>query len=179
MKPARRASPGWLLCLQLAPLCWPLTGHALGSDRNQPIQIEADKAILNEHAGTSSYEGNVYLHQGTLQLHGNRMNLVLDNKRISQVNIDGNPATFSQRPDNADTDQQAEALHIEYLTGTQRLLLQGNAVIRQGGQEEFRSERIELDLRNNTVKAGGAGSGDRVHITLPPTHPGTPTDSTP
>ena len=110
----------------------------------------------------------MYLHQGTLRLHGNRMSLTLDNKRIHEIVLDGTPATFAQRPDHADADQQAEAEHIEYHTDTRRLLLQGNAVIRQPGHEEFRSERIELNLRDNTVQAGSAGGDNRVHITLQP-----------
>jgi lipopolysaccharide export system protein LptA len=173
MKPnnplSRRLFPTALL---LSGLLWAAAATALESDRNEPIQIEADKATIDDQ-GNSIYEGNVYLHQGTLQLRGSRMSLTLNNKRIERITLDGSPATFSQRPDGADTDQQADAGHIEYLTASQHLLLQGNAVVRQSGREEFRSERIEVNLRDNTVEAGGAGTGNRVHITLQPEKPAT------
>jgi len=168
MPRANSPARGLLLCLALAGLLWPAPGRTLESDRNQPIEIEADKATLDEPSRTSVYEGNVFLHQGTLQLHGNRMSLTLDNKRIHEIVLDGTPATFAQRPEHADADQQAEAAHIEYHTDTQRLLLQGDAVIRQVGREEFRSDRIELNLRDNTVQAGSTGGDNRVHITLQP-----------
>lgn len=177
MMQASTPTTGLLLCLALAGLLWPVPGRTLDSDRNQPIEIEADKATLDEPSRTSVYEGNVYLHQGTLRLHGTRMSLTLDNKRIHEIVLDGTPATFAQRPEHADTDQQAEAEHIEYHTDTRRLLLQGNAVIRQPGREEFRSDRIELNLRDNTVQAGSTGGDNRVHITLQPDR--TPAPATP
>ncbi len=155
----------------LAVLLWPLPGHALSSDRSEPIYVEADKASLDDKNGVSVYEGNVELHQGTLQMLGSKMSITLNNRRIELIYVEGNPARFSQRPDGADTDQQAEAERIEYHTDTQQLLLQGNASIRQSGREEFRSDRIEFNLRSNTVHAGGDGSGDRVHITLQPDKP--------
>ena len=153
---------GWLLLL--APcLAW-----GLASDRSQPIQIEADRATLDEKTGLSVYEGNVFLQQGTLTLRGSRMSVQIRDSQVDTIVIDGKPATFSQRPDRADTDQQAEADHIEYHTGDQRLILQGHAMIRQSEKEEFSSNRIILNLRNNTVNAGGSSKGSRVRITLQP-----------
>jgi lipopolysaccharide export system protein LptA len=153
---------GWLLLL--APcLAW-----ALASDRSQPIQIEADRATLDEKSGLSVYEGNVFLQQGTLTLRGSRMSVQIRDNQVNTISIDGKPATFSQRPDGADSDQHAEAEHIEYHTGDQRLILQGNAQIRQSDKEQFSSNRIIFNLRNNTVNAGGDSAGSRVRITLQP-----------
>jgi lipopolysaccharide export system protein LptA len=155
-------SLAWLLAL--APcLAW-----GLSSDRNQPIQIEADSATLDEKAGLSVYEGNVFMQQGTLKLRGSRMSVKVKENQVDRVIMDGKPASFSQRPDGADTDQHAEADHIEYHTGAQRLILQGDALIRQSDKEEFSSNRIVFDLRNNTVSAGGGSAGSRVRITLQP-----------
>lgn len=179
MAPASQRCCGLLFCLALAGQLWPITGAALSSDRSEPIYVEADKASLDEKKGVSVYQGGVFLHQGTLQIHGNKMTVTLHNKQLTLIIIEGSPARFSQRPDGADTDQQAEAEHIEYHTDTQRLLLRGSASIRQSGREEFRSDRIEFNLRNNTVNAGGDG-GDRVHITLQPDKPASEaTGSTP
>ena len=174
MAPSRHMLCALTPGLALAVLLWPLPGHSLSSDRREPIYIEADKASLDEKNGVSVYEGSVLLRQGTLQMQGSKMSITLNNKNIELIRVEGNPARFSQRPDGADTDQQAEAGTIEYHTGTQRLLLQGNASIRQSGREEFRSDRIEFNLRSNTVNAGGDSGTDRVHITL---QPGKPADA--
>jgi lipopolysaccharide export system protein LptA len=152
-----------LLALLVPALAWGLT-----SDRDKPIQIAADRATLDEKTGIGIYEGNVHMHQGTLQLRGSKMTVKLNNNHIELITIEGNPARFSQRPDDADTDQQAEAGHIEYHAREQRLILQGNANIRQQGREEFSSDRIEFNLRDNTVNAGGSNGDGRVHIILQP-----------
>jgi lipopolysaccharide export system protein LptA len=114
------------------------------------------------------YEGNVFLQQGTLTLRGSRMSVQVRDKQVETVIIDGRPARFSQRPDGAESDQHAEADHIEYHTGEQRLILEGNAQIRQSDKERFSSNRIIFNLRNNTVSAGGDSTGSRVRITLQP-----------
>lgn len=154
---------GWLLAPSLA--------LGLASDRNQPIQIEADRATLDEKAGLSVYEGNVYMQQGTLKLRGQRMTVRVRDSQVTSITIDGRPASFSQRPDGADSDQHAEADHIEYHTAEQRLILEGNALIRQSDKEQFSSNRIVFRLRDNTVSAGDGSTGSRVRITLQPDVP--------
>lgn len=154
-----------------AALLLPCLAWGLSSDRNQPIQIEADRATLDEKAGTSVYEGNVFMKQGTLTLRGQRMTVQVRDSQVIRITIDGKPASFSQRPDGADSDQHAEADHIEYHTAEQRLVLQGNALIRQSDKEQFSSNRIVFRLRDNTVSAGDASSGSRVRITLQPDIP--------
>jgi lipopolysaccharide export system protein LptA len=152
-----------LLALLAPGLAW-----GLASDRDKPIQIEADRATIDEKTGVGIYEGNVHLHQGTLQLRGSKMTVRLNNDRIELITIKGKPARFSQRPDDVDTDQQAEAEHIEYHAREQRLILLENANIRQQGREEFSSDRIEFNLRDNTVIAGDSDGDGRVHIILQP-----------
>ena len=63
--PGKRLQVAALLLL-LAPL----PGLGLDSDRDEPIHIEADRAMLDEKEGTSIYEGNVQLRQGSLRLQG-------------------------------------------------------------------------------------------------------------
>jgi lipopolysaccharide export system protein LptA len=152
----------------LLALCMLAHGSALAlsSDRNEPVYIEADQATLNEQEGTSSYSGNVSLRQGTLQLAGDSMQVQLKDNRIELIVLQGSPARFVQRPDGADTDQEAEARHIEYHATSQRLLLEQDAHIRQVGKEEFSSDHIEFNLADNSVHAGGTDG--RVRITLQP-----------
>ena len=151
----------WLLCL-------PLPAWALSADRNEPIDIEADSATLNETSGLSTYRGNVHLRQGTLQLHGDNMTVQMRDDRIEKIVLTGNPATYVQRPDAADEDQHAEAGRIEYYAREDRMILLENARIWQSGKDRFSSDRIVFNLADNTVNAGGGSSSDRVRITLQP-----------
>jgi lipopolysaccharide export system protein LptA len=140
----------------------------LSSDRNEPINIEADSATLHEKMGSSTYRGNVHLRQGTLHLHGDTMTVQMRDDRIEKIVLTGSPATYVQRPDNADQDQHAEAGRIEYLANKERLILLDNARVWQSEDEEFSSERIVFNLADNTINAGGGSTGDRVRITLQP-----------
>ena len=151
-----------LLCL-LSP-----AAQALDADRDQPINIEADKASLNDKTGFSVYEGNVRLQQGTLLFTGNRMTVQLTDNKVDTIVLTGTPATYVQRPEGRDADQHAEAGRIEYYALDDRVILLEKARIWESGADEFRSDRIVFSLKSDTVDAGGGGESGRVHITLHP-----------
>lgn len=156
-----------LVCTLLL-LCLPLTGQALSSDRDQPIHIEADSAVLMEKEGLSTYTGNVTIRQGTLEMHGDSMAVYNSDDRIDRIILTGSPATIVQRPEGSDNDLHAEAGKMEYRAVEEHIILTGAARIWQTDGKEFRSEKIIYHIRTNTVSAGDSASGDRVHITLQP-----------
>ena len=168
MKQANRGIIAPLLGAALLLAIMPFTARALTSDRDQPMNIEADKATLNEKTGNSVYEGNVHVQQGTLVLQGSKMTVQINDNTIEKIILTGSPATYRQRPDGKDTDQHAEAGRIEYHATEDRIILLENARVWQSGAEEFRSDRIVFNLKDNTVNAGGSTPGDRVRITLQP-----------
>ncbi len=163
---AVQRGPVRLAALLLALL--PALAWGLSSDRNQPIQIEADKATLDEDEGTSIYEGNVLLQQGTLTLRGNRMTVHITDNQVDRVILEGRPASYAQRLEGETNEQQAEAGRIEYQAGAQRMILQQDARIWQEETEEFSSDRIVINLKDNTLNAGGDGPDSRVRIILQP-----------
>lgn len=156
------------LCGVLLMALLPLTAWGLDADREQPITIEADKASLNDKTGLSVYQGNVRLQQGTLIFTGNHMTVQLTDKKLDVIVLTGNPATSVQRPQGKSTDQHAEAGRIEYYALDERVILLDKARIWETGDEEFRSDRIVINLKTDTVDAGGGGDSGRVHITLQP-----------
>jgi len=153
-----------LLLLSLLPL----TAWGLDADRDQPINIEADQASLNDKTGFSVYEGNVRLQQGTLIFTGSKMTVQLTDKKLDTIILTGTPATYVQRPEGKDVNQHAEAERIEYYAIDERVILLRKARIWESGDEEFRSDRIVFNLKTDTVDAGGGGDSGRVHITLQP-----------
>lgn len=48
----------------------PAIALALPSDREQPINIEADHAQLDDETGVTQYKGDAILTQGTLRIEG-------------------------------------------------------------------------------------------------------------
>jgi lipopolysaccharide export system protein LptA len=137
-KTSRMGLPGTALLLLLLPVSG--AGLAADRDRDQPINIEADRATLNEETGNSVYEGNVYVRQGTIVLQG----------------------------DGEQSDRQAEAARIEFHARDDRVILLENARVWQAEDKELRSDRIVFDLKSNTVDAGSNKPGERVRITLQP-----------
>jgi len=158
---------GALLGTALLLSLLPITGSGLTGDRDQPVNIEADKASVNEKTGNSVYEGNVQVQQGTLVLQGSKMTVQLNGNTIDTFVLTGDPATYRQRPDGKESDQQAEAQRIEFYAKDDRIILLENARVWRSGDKELRSDRIVLFLKNDTFNAGGDKPGDRVYITLP------------
>jgi lipopolysaccharide export system protein LptA len=156
-----------LVCAALL-LVLPAIGLALSTDRDQPVYIEADSAVLMEKEGLSTYTGNVAIRQGTLKLHGDHMTVYNSKSNIDRIILTGNPATIVQRPEGSDTDLHAEADQIEYRAAEEHIVLTGAARIWRTDGKEFRSEKIIYNIRTNTVNAGDSKSGERVHITLQP-----------
>ena len=158
---------GALLGTALLLSLLPVTSSGLTGDRSQPVNIEADRATLNEKTGNSVYEGNVYVQQGTLVLQGSKMTVQLNDNSIDTFVLTGDPATYRQRPDGKESDQHAEAQRIEFYAKEDRIILLENARVWRSGDTELRSDRIVFDLKSDTFNAGSNKSGDRVYITLP------------
>lgn len=151
---------------------FPVTGWTLSSDREQPMLIEADRAELDDAKGISIYRGNVRVTQGTLLLTGEVMTVYNKGDEVQKVIMEGTPATYRQRPDNKDQDVRARALHMEYFTNPEKIVLTKQAEVEQEGNV-LRSERIVYDVPLDRVNAGTTEPDERVRITIQP-KPGKP-----
>lgn len=141
---------------------------ALSADREQPVDIEADRVELNERQGISVYSGNVKLTQGSLRLTADTMTIYNTGDKIERIILVGEPATYRQTPDNQGEDMRAEARQVEYYADERKVILLDNAKLWQG-PNQFRSDRIVYDLTRDVVNAGDSDSGrQRVHITIQP-----------
>ena len=163
-KASRIALPGTAVLLILSLV----SGAGLAADRDQPINIEADRATLNEETGNSVYEGNVFLRQGTIVLQGEKMTVQLKDSSVDILVLTGDPATYRQLRDGKQSARQAEAARIEFHAMDDRVILLENARVWQADDKELRSDRIVFDLKSNTVDAGSNKPGERVRITLQP-----------
>ena len=154
----------------LFALAWPGASWALSSDSAQPIELEADSARIDERTGVSVYTGNVKLIQGSRRLDAERLT-VERTAEGDRLVAEGRPATFSQQPDDKPEPVEGRALHIDYHTGQEQVILTGEAEVWQGGNR-FASERIVYDASSDTVRGGqaspGSQPGERVRITIQP-----------
>ncbi len=154
---------------------------ALSSDSDQPIEIEADFAELDELEGRTVYSGNVIVTQGSIRMTGDRLRVVLDdNNELEDVYLEGRPAVFKQRPDDSENDIVGRAKTIEYHSKDAVLFLIEEARVTRG-DELFEGYRINYDTERSIITAralqpsGDTSSGQeapepgsRVRIIIPP-----------
>ena len=153
--------------------------HGLSTDAQQPVQIEADFAELDDEEHTTVYVGNVVVDQGSIHMTGDRLrvNFTAD-KDLKDAYLEGRPATFKQTPDH-DDDMHGQALQIEYHAEQSLLNLIEKARVTQG-ERLFEGHRINYDTKKSIITARSAradqadkdhypkdGSG-RVRIIIPP-----------
>lgn len=142
--------------------------YALRSDRDQPIDIQADRVEIKEKEEISEYIGNVHLQQGSLDIKADRVTVYLSNGKLIKILIIGSPAVFQQKPENNKDIVRSSAMHMEYFASKEHLVLKTNATVVQG-DNHFSGDFIEYDTLNSTVKANKEkGSESRVHAIIKP-----------
>ncbi len=155
---------------------------ALSTDREQPIQIEADAAELDDASGITVYTGNVLVTQGTMRLWGNRLTILYnDDNTLKTATMLGKPAKFKQMPDNPEQGEiDGKGIKIDYLAVQDRLVMTEEAELTQNGKL-FRAYNIEYDTKLSKMIARKASTGEatpsgktadsntgRIKVILPP-----------
>ena len=159
-----------LALLSAAPLV-----HALSSDKDKPIEVEADTAELDDINNVSVYTGHVVLTQGSIRMTGDKMTVYnTENDELDTLIMEGRPATYRQLPDNSNVYDEAQALTIKYFDLKNLVILLDKAEVRQEGFF-MKGDRIDYDTQLSQVKAQttakkGAGpeaeKQDRVKVIL-------------
>ena len=151
-----------------------LTGGAwaLSTDKDQPIEIQADTADLDDEKGITIYRGNVVTTQGSVRMTGDIMTVYFKDDELDTLIMEGKPATYRQLPDDSEVYDEAEALRMEYYELKNLVVLIDRASFKQEGLS-FSGNRIEYDTENSKVKAKGSvkqqnGAGERVKIIIKP-----------
>ncbi len=141
---------------------------ALESDQAQPMRITADQALRDEKKGVTVYKGNVRMDQGSLHVDADRITIYHDRANADRVIATGAPARLQQQPDPEKGPMHASARRIEYLRVSDRILLRGEAAIKQDGST-VTGETIEYFISEQRVIADSDQSveGSRVEVVIP------------
>ncbi|ALG67617.1 lipopolysaccharide transport periplasmic protein LptA [Beggiatoa leptomitoformis] len=151
----------WLLGISMTMISHSV--FALATDKDQPINITAEQATIDDLKGVAIYEGNVIVTQGTIRIEADKVTLTYTQKQtLDKVILDGNPARFKQRPDNSKEDLNAKASKMEYFATENRLQLTQNAEVWQG-KDTFTGQRITYDTERGIIKAN-----QKVQVTIQP-----------
>ena len=150
----------------------PTFSSALESDREQPIRIQADAAIVDETSGSSVYKGNVIITQGTLEVTANEVEIFTADSEVIQIiaktESDSEILAHYQQQINEAMDMVvADAQKITYLVQEERLHLSGDARLQQV-QDVFTGQLLYYDLGRGIVNLNSSGGSDRVNMTITP-----------
>jgi lipopolysaccharide export system protein LptA len=117
----------------LSIIFWlPLQAWAEASDRDQPIELEADTVTVNDAKKTSTYTGNVILTQGTLEIHADKLVVREDKDGFQHSTSTGNPTTFKQKRQGSNEYMQGSAQRIEYDGRMDKVQLYTKAWVKRG-----------------------------------------------
>jgi lipopolysaccharide export system protein LptA len=143
--------------------------QALPDDRNQPINITADKALRDEIKGVTIYSGHVKLVQGSMELEADKLTIYHTSQDAEEIIAEGHPAKMRQQPEVAKGIVNAHAEVIHYFRTEERVLLQTDARIEQDGAV-VAGNSIEYLIAKQVITAESDPSktGGPVVVVIPP-----------
>ncbi len=191
MIPAARTSAGnqrrWLPAACATALLFAFFSadivRAEKSDREKPINLEADRVTVDDAKQISTFEGRVVLTQGTLIIRGDRMEIRQDNKGFKNGTTWGNLAYFKQKREGYDEYIEGWAERIEYDSQADKVQMFNRALMKKGG-DEVRGNYISYDANTEFFQVTGAGTkaapgtDGRVRAVLQPKPKDKPSTST-
>ncbi|MDJ0881740.1 MAG: lipopolysaccharide transport periplasmic protein LptA [Gammaproteobacteria bacterium] len=161
----------WLTSVSILSLLFiPCSLVALTGDRDQPINIEADKLEIDENRQISIYQGNVRMQQGSLSIQADKIILHFDAQNdLEWLEINGNPAQFNQLNDERKpVSGTAQSMH--YYDRESLLKLMGRARFKSD-KDSIESENITVNTATNALQAGDQDGSERVRMLIQPKQP--------
>lgn len=141
-----------LLSLLLAPIAQ--------SQEREEIVLQADRARIDQQAGTGVYEGNAEMNQGQRHLTAERIYIELENGEIARVEAFGDPVRLTEGEA-----LNAHAQRLVYEIKTKMIHLFDNAYVSHEGRT-FEGAQVRYDLQTRQVEASGNEQG-RVRLVIP------------
>ena len=157
--------PGLWLFVCLLSLSMPLM--ALESDRQQPLEVNANSTDGTLGDGVTTLRGNVDIRQGTLHITADEAEVKKVDGKVNSVTFRGQPAFLEQEIEEQGM-VQAEASTSDYQVASGLVTLTGGAKVTHP-QYQISGELLIYDLNIQHFKGSGDENGNgRIHIRLDP-----------
>ena len=140
-----------LLCLTLA--C--NSSHAERADRDKPVHLEADQVNIDDAKQISTFEGKVFLSQGTLSIRGDKLVVVQDKNGFAHGTATGKLASFRQKREGLDEYIEGYGDRIEYDTQSETVDFFGQARMTRK-QDEVRGDHITYSAKTEIFQVHSA-----------------------
>lgn len=140
---------------------------ALESDRQQPLEVNANSTDGTLGDGITTLRGDVEIRQGSLHITADEAEVHKVDGRVSSVTFRGQPVFLEQEIEELGM-VQATAKVINYQVASGLVTLTGNADVKHP-QYQISGETLTYDLNIQHFKGSGDENGNgRVHILLDP-----------
>jgi lipopolysaccharide export system protein LptA len=145
-----------------------LPGHvsALETDRQQPLEVNADSTDGTLGDGIATLKGNVEIRQGTLLITADIATVEKVEGRVRKFELNGNPVHLQQEIEEEGL-VAAEAKKIEYMVATGIVTLSGSADVVHP-QYNISGEVLVYDLNSQHFQGSGGDTNGRIRIRLDP-----------
>lgn len=146
--------------LALAAACALLlagTAHGEKTDRDKPINLEADRVTVDDAKQIATFEGSVVLTQGTMVIRGDRMEVRQDNDGFRHGIAWGKLAYFRQKREGFEEYIEGWAERIEYDGRAEKVQMFARASMKRG-QDEVRGDYISYDATTEFFQVTGGGA---------------------
>lgn len=143
------------------------TVQALESDRQQPLEVDAQDTEGSLGDGLTVLTGRVEIRQGTLLIMADEAEILKSEGRVARITFTGSPATLAQEIEEQGlVNAQAKRITYEVRAGTVELA--GDADV-EHPQYSIRGDVLNYDLDTQHFEGTGSDTGDgRINIRLQP-----------
>jgi lipopolysaccharide export system protein LptA len=140
---------------------------ALETDRQKPLEVNADSTDGTLGDGITTLRGSVEIRQGTLHITADEAEVIKADGRVQKVTFKGKPAALQQEIEEQGL-VRAVAQLIEYQVASGLVTLSGSADVKHP-QYQISGELLTYDLNIQHFKGSGGDNGNgRIHIRLDP-----------
>ena len=155
---------GALACLLLLSAGDPV--FALKTDRQQPLDVDADRSDGTLGDGTATMQGNILIRQGTLLIRADTANVEKTEGKVNRIELIGGPVHLQQEIEEEGL-VTAEARKMAYEVGTGIVTLTGAADVVHP-QYHISGEVLVYDMNQQHFQGSGDGEDSRIRIRLDP-----------
>lgn len=144
--------------------------QAAETDRNQPIEIEADQASFSQNNQHTEFSGNVLVTQGSLKIQAAQVHMERLKNGNQTVHAEGKPVKFQQNLDKKTAEGKVQTIRgsanrIDFDKQANTVILNGNAKIDREG-DVVTGERITYNTATSVYAV--QGGKQRVNVILQP-----------
>ena len=122
-------------CLVSVSLALSGAAFAEKSDRDKPVNIEADRVTVDDKKKESLFDGNVTMTQGTLMLKADKVMVKQDAGGFNHAVAYGKPAYFKQKREGYDEYIEGTAERLEYDGKADKMQMFTNAEVHKGNDQ--------------------------------------------